>query len=37
MKFVKNNFYNEGFEYKYYIYMYQQLNLNSQPFHSRNN
>lgn len=31
MKFVKNNFYNEGFEYKYYIYMYmyQQLNFNS--------
>lgn len=29
MKFVKNNFYNEGFEYKYYIYMYRQLNLNS--------
>lgn len=29
MKFVKNNFYNEGFEYKYYIYMYQQLNVNS--------
>lgn len=29
MKFVKNNFYNGGFEYKYYIYMYQQLNLNS--------
>lgn len=29
MKFVKTNFYNEGFEYKYYIYMYQQLNLNS--------
>lgn len=29
MKFVKNNFYNEGSEYKYYIYMYQQLNLNS--------
>lgn len=29
MKFVKNNFYNEGFENKYYIYMYQQLNLNS--------
>lgn len=29
MKFVKNNFYNEGFEYKYYIFMYQQLNLNS--------
>lgn len=29
MKFVENNFYNEGFEYKYYIYMYQQLNLNS--------
>lgn len=29
MKFVKNNFFNEGFEYKYYIYMYQQLNLNS--------
>lgn len=29
MKFVKNNFNNEGFEYKYYIYMYQQLNLNS--------
>lgn len=23
MKFVKNYFYNEGFEYKYYIYMYQ--------------
>lgn len=29
MKFVKKYFYNEGFEYKYYIYMYQQLNLNS--------
>lgn len=29
MKFVKYNFYNEGFEYKYYIYMYQQLNFNS--------
>lgn len=29
MKVVKNNFYNEGFEYKYYIYMYQQLSLNS--------
>lgn len=29
MKFVKNYIYNEGFEYKYYIYMYQQLNFNS--------